>query len=262
MELAELCRRSDENYAAAFGMLAKANGFPVEDFGGLVCTPTGVPAAPLNMGLVTRPLQDPQAAISRAAAFFESLDLPFVLRVREGVDPAAESAADSLGMPYSDTVPGMVLSTIPAPPPPPPALEIRAVRDAEELHRFHKVSASGFDMPLEVAQSLMREAVLEEPAIEAYVGYVDGIPVTTSALVRSGTTAGIYNVATLATHRGRGWGEAMTWRAVIGGQRAGCDVAILQASAMGRPIYERMGFRFVAPYRTFHHPDPHRRSLR
>jgi predicted acetyltransferase len=73
--------------------------------------------------------------------------------------------------------------------------------------------------------------------------------------VKSGTTAGIYNVATLPSHRKRGYGEAMTWRAVAGGAAAGCDVAILQASQMGRPIYERMGFRLVAPYRTFHRPD-------
>ena len=29
---------------------------------------------------------------------------------------------------------------------------------------------------------------------------------------------------------------------------AGCDVAILQASEMGRPIYERLGFRTVVEY--------------
>jgi hypothetical protein len=34
----------------------------------------------------------------------------------------------------------------------------------------------------------------------------------------------------------------------------GCVMAALQASEMGRPVYERMGFRLVSPYRTFHRP--------
>ena len=32
---------------------------------------------------------------------------------------------------------------------------------------------------------------------------------------------------------------------------AGCDVAVLQASSMGRPIYERMGFRLVQEYDAY-----------
>jgi hypothetical protein len=31
-------------------------------------------------------------------------------------------------------------------------------------------------------------------------------------------------------------------------------MSALQASAMGRPVYERMGFRLVSPYRTYHRP--------
>ena len=255
MEIAELCRRSDENYAAAFAALARANGLPVEDFDGLVCTPTGVPAAALNMGVVTRPLREPHNSIARATAFFDHLELPFVLRIREGIDPAAEAAAEALGLPYSDTVPGMALSPIPSAPPLPAGFEIRVVRHADELGRFQEVSASGFDIPIEGARLLMREAILSAPSIESYIGYAGGLPVATSTLARSGRTAGVYNVATLASHRGRGYGEAMTWRAVVGGQSSGCDVSILQASDMGRSIYERMGFRLVAPYRTFHRPE-------
>ena len=59
--------------------------------------------------------------------------------------------------------------------------------------------------------------------------------------------------------RGRYGARALTWtldlaqgsmsrRAVADGVVAGCDVAALQASEMGRPIYERLSFQTVVRY--------------
>jgi ribosomal protein S18 acetylase RimI-like enzyme len=61
----------------------------------------------------------------------------------------------------------------------------------------------------------------------------------------------VYYVATLPDFRRRGLGEAMTRRAIAQGAAAGCNVATLQASPLGLPIYERMGFRRVGYYRTY-----------
>ena len=88
-------------------------------------------------------------------------------------------------------------------------------------------------------------------AAQMYTGFLDGEPVATSALFMSNHVAGVYNVATLNAYRRRGFGEAMTWHAVREGAAAGCGMASLQASEMGRPIYERMGFRLVAGYKTY-----------
>jgi len=38
------------------------------------------------------------------------------------------------------------------------------------------------------------------------------------------------------------------------GLAAGCDVSVLQASDMGLPIYERLGFRTVVQYDGFVDP--------
>ena len=40
----------------------------------------------------------------------------------------------------------------------------------------------------------------------------------------------------------------MTMRIIDDGLAEGCDVAILQASDMGKPTYERLGFRTVVEY--------------
>jgi predicted GNAT family acetyltransferase len=83
------------------------------------------------------------------------------------------------------------------------------------------------------------------------VGYADGVPVTTGFSVQTGETLGIFTIATVADARGRGYGAAMTAKLVAEGAAAGCTVAVLQASTMGRPIYERLGFRVVEEYQTF-----------
>ena len=74
------------------------------------------------------------------------------------------------------------------------------------------------------------------------------------ALLDSGTLAGyprVYEIATIPSARRRGYGAAMTARVVLDASAAGCDVAALQASASGRPIYERVGFRVDVLYVSY-----------
>jgi predicted GNAT family acetyltransferase len=64
----------------------------------------------------------------------------------------------------------------------------------------------------------------------------------------SGTTAGVYNVATPAPYRGRGYGAALTWAVLAEGAARGCTHGVLQASGAGYPVYRRMGFRDLGRY--------------
>jgi predicted acetyltransferase len=59
---------------------------------------------------------------------------------------------------------------------------------------------------------------------------------------------GVFNVATPRQHRGRGYGAAVTARAVRDGFRAGASLAFLQASDAGFGVYRRLGFRHVEDY--------------
>jgi hypothetical protein len=89
------------------------------------------------------------------------------------------------------------------------------------------------------------------PNVKLYLGLVGEEPACTSALCASGPVAGIYWVSTLPGLRGRGLGEAVTWSAVRGGMELGCRFASLQASDMGQPVYERMGFTTPLHYVCF-----------
>jgi ribosomal protein S18 acetylase RimI-like enzyme len=66
---------------------------------------------------------------------------------------------------------------------------------------------------------------------------------------------GLYNIATLAGWRRRGFGAAMTAAAIRSAKTAGMRRLELQSSDDGRGVYERAGFRQVGWW-TEHQPAP------
>ncbi len=252
LDRSELIARADQNYYEVFRRLATSiDGGEATESDGLLIINTGLPLAMFNLAFVTRPPADPAAAIGRAAAYFDDRRLPFVVRMRAGLDDASERAAAAEGLPYRDTVPGMTLSPIPTIPPPPAGLEIRAARDATAFGYHRDVLAASFGMPADLVRQLLSQRLLDLLDAEFYIGYVQGTPVASSALIASDRVAGVWNVGCVPSYRKRGLGEAMTWHAVRRGAEIGCTMANLQASEMGQPIYARMGFEVVAGYRTF-----------
>jgi ribosomal protein S18 acetylase RimI-like enzyme len=135
-------------------------------------------------------------------------------------------------------------------------LEIRRVSTWEELDTYVGVFAPILSPSPEFTEVFVRASraigLAEEVPEEHFLGYLHGEPVATASLVTAGGAAGIYNVTTVEAARGRGIGAAMTVAAARHGASRGFTLATLQASTMGRPVYERIGFEFVCdlvPYR-------------
>jgi predicted GNAT family acetyltransferase len=84
-----------------------------------------------------------------------------------------------------------------------------------------------------------------------WIGRADGRPVATARLHAGAGVAGIYTVVTVESARRRGYGAAMTRRAMLAGRDAGLRIATLQASDSGRGIYERIGFRELCRFRLY-----------
>ena len=252
----EMLARADANYFSAMTtFIGGAERGEVRSKDGVLMAHSGTEVAAFNVAFVTRPPSDSGGTVAAAIEFFDEHGGPFILRVREGVDPESERAARECGLRYTDTVPGMVMRDPKRTTETRPDLTIQTIHDDASLEDHRSVVADAFDMPADLARYFLTMQLFGTPDVVGYVGYVDGKAVATSALFMTHRVAGVYNVATRREYRKRGIGEAMTWRAIGDGMEAGCLMASLQASELGQPVYERMGFRTVAPYRTFGRPE-------
>ena len=214
--------------------------------GGVVTILTGLPFDWFNQVLVEREEATPAGILAAVAEARERGD-HFVVRLREGIDDRFIPTLTQAGLARAGeetSTPGMAAFPIDrdaiaahaA-----PGLEIRRVTDAAGIDVHRQVVTAGFGSDPAVAQGTACPDLLDRPECVVYVGYADGDPVVSGLGWRTGRTIGVYSIATIASARRRGYGAAMTARVVADGVVAGCDVAALQASEMGRPIYERPG---------------------
>ncbi|NWF69129.1 MAG: GNAT family N-acetyltransferase [Chloroflexi bacterium] len=154
-------------------------------------------------------------------------------------------------------VPGMALelARLPESVPVLDAFEIAAVDNSHRLRQWVELAARANDIDpdqihniyeLENARGLSGAGVAPR-----YLGLLNGEAVACAQVWLAAGVAGIYNIATLESARGRGLGRAMTLKACHEGRAAGYHVAILQASRMGYPLYQKMGFRRVCDLRLY-----------
>jgi ribosomal protein S18 acetylase RimI-like enzyme len=205
------------------------------------------------------PVGDADELIDATLDRLRALNVPFNWWVVPSSTPADLAARlDRRGLVADAAWPGMALCVGElVEPHAVPGLEIGQVTSDDDLAVYTGIfapllspSPAFTDFFLRAARRIGFGAGVPE---EHFVGYLDGEPVATVSLVTAGGVAGIYNVATIEAARGRGVGAAMTAAAIRHGEDRGFTIATLQASTMGRRVYERLGFRFVCefvPYRS------------
>jgi len=148
-------------------------------------------------------------------------------------------------------LPGMLTEAVLPPVRPLPKMEMRRVCDGPVKDAFCAIGATCFNVPL-----VWFCEVFDSPGVwndfAAYVGYVDGEPVSTAATVIGGGVVGVYNVATMPGRRCGGYGEAVMRHALEQArQEHGLSRTILQSTPQGFELYQRMGYRTVTSVAVF-----------
>jgi GNAT superfamily N-acetyltransferase len=248
----DLLAAADWNYGlsnvAFFG--SSLSGEVVERHG-LHLASCGFPVREFNFAWLRPPFSDLEGSLRRGREYFGALELPFRFMVRSQFEWVCRDALRDAGLHEVARFPGMILDPLRDGAAPREDLVVREVRSDVDLVRYQETAFAGFGFPATSGRVFLTDRLLEMPSVRLYLGLAGGRPVCTSALCATGPVAGIYWVATLPEARGRGFGEAITWSAVRGGIGLGCRFASLQASAMGRPVYERMGFATPLHYVCF-----------
>ncbi len=105
------------------------------------------------------------------------------------------------------------------------------------------------NVPAIVEAELRRD--LSDGRLIRLEGVLEGEIVGSGMTYLSGSTAGIYAIATRDDHRRRGIGRMMTRAAIDAAFRGGATRVALQSTPIGLPLYRSMGFQELGAYRVF-----------
>lgn len=139
------------------------------------------------------------------------------------------------------------------PPHRPDGLEITPVTTPGELEEFGTTLVEAFPVPELAGRPFggYGPALLDLPGWRMWVGRIDGRPVATSAVHVHGGVNDVEWISARPETRGRGVGAAVTWTATLADPTL---PAMLIASDLGKPVYERMGYLSLTRFTLWFRP--------
>lgn len=226
---------------------------------GLQVASSGLPIGVFNSAMLTEPVTGParelEARIGLARVFFDSLGMPWSFWLCEELLPSAwRRRAASLfhrqGFELVSEPVGMIADALLPPTRRLPPLLVRHVAcDGAQLD-FCAVTSEVFHLPVETSRQLYGRPEMWHQGFAGFVGYRDGQPVATTAVVRDGHSLGLYSVGTVPAQRQRGFAEAIVRQAVATADAPEMPL-VLQATRAGLSLYEHLGFRVASRFAVY-----------
>lgn len=248
----------EQNCIDFFMEYGRGPGCEVHEDPGITWFATGL-RDPLFNGVMTAHLAPTEldARIDAMIAEFRRRDLPLEWTVGTSTRPRDLGARlEAKGLRNRLVVPGMAMDLQKLPDEPlPRGLTVHRATTPADLETCTRVFAANF----QIAEGLVPRLVEIEQGLPpdhrentvAYIGRLEGKPVASSGLFTSAGVAGLYFVTVLESARGRGIGRAMTIQALREADERGYRFGVLQATSMGLPVYERLGFRAYSKFEIY-----------
>ncbi|MER5204085.1 GNAT family N-acetyltransferase [Streptomyces sp. NPDC002825] len=170
----------------------------------------------------------------------------------EGARDVLEAAAERAGLQHAFPGTGMAGDLLPVPEPSHPDLTFVRVTTDEQLRAYADLNSLAYGFPLEDGRDGLEGSKLWKEGVHAYLGMRGDVPVTCAGTVAADGRLFVALVATHPEWERRGYGEAVTRKALYeGGRATGLTRATLHATVAGAPVYPRIGFKPNSPMRFF-----------
>jgi GNAT superfamily N-acetyltransferase len=170
----------------------------------------------------------------------------------EDAEAALSSAAADAGLEFAFPGVGMAGDILPLPEPAHPDLTFVRVTTDEQLLAYADLNSRAYGFPLEAGRDGLSGSSLWKKEVHAYLGMRGDQPVTCAGAVEADGRLFVALVATDPEWQRRGYGEAVTRKALYEGALAtGLTRATLHATEAGAPVYPRIGFEPNSPIRFY-----------
>jgi ribosomal protein S18 acetylase RimI-like enzyme len=242
-----------ENLCESFRIIAAGcKAGELRELRGVSIASAGVTFQMFNAAFLSAPVTSEAELTQRVhmtSVHFQSRGLEWAYWVCEDwMEPRLRRRSRTLlerhGLRHSTDLPGMVADRLLPPVRPLPPIEVRRVSGRATRDAFCQIGSVCFRVPIHWFREVFENDMVWN-RFASYVGYINGEPVSSTAIVLGGGVTGVYNVATLPGSQRRGYGEAVMRHALadVGSEARG--PVILQSTPAGLRLYERMGFRAV-----------------
>jgi ribosomal protein S18 acetylase RimI-like enzyme len=182
-------------------------------------------------------------------------DIPFTWAAKDG-DNALRTMLERHHLSHADSFPAMSLEL--------DNIQERPLIDDVSIHLIEhadysalKTWASIFAVSFNANQQACHDLLTfftkqtTPNAMHLYIAYYQGIPAAVGMALNHDEVATLHWIGTLPDYRKKGLGTAITLKSLHDIQKAGCTHALLLASASGKPLYERMGFKQYMLYHMY-----------
>ncbi|CCK24629.1 hypothetical protein BN159_0250 [Streptomyces davaonensis JCM 4913] len=159
-----------------------------------------------------------------------------------------DEAARRAGLAYAFPGTGMAGDLLPVPEPHHLELTFERVTTDAQLRAYADINSRAYGFSPEDGRDGLDGSALWKKEVYAFLAVRDGVPVACAATVESEGRLFVVLVASDPDHQRRGYGEAVTRKALYeGGRATGLTRATLHATVAGAPVYPRIGFEPNSP---------------